>query len=371
MKPLVQSCMKPHCLYLLVMSGTGNSLRVAYWLKERAGEINWDVRMGSLSSWHPGSIAPYSHFDVGGVSRIALVFPTHGFTAPWPVIRAAMRMPWGRRRPVILMATRAGTKFGSWFFPGLDGTATLIPALILALKGYSIRGLAGIDMPSNWMAVHPGFRPAAAAEIIARAKPRALASFERFTEGRRRFNNPVSLATGILLAPVSLGYLVVGRILLGKLFFASNRCNGCGLCVSTCPHAALVMRAPRKPYWTWRCESCMHCMAHCPEAAIEVNYALLAVWLLVRLGVLGGAFVAVVAIFDPWPGFVRSPSAFVASMAFSILTILVLYLISWQLLRFDLFTRLVTLLTPTRFFRRYHEPDTKIRDVLDFPEQTT
>ena len=130
------------------------------------------------------------------------------------------------------------------------------------------------------------------------------------------------------------------------------------------------MQPPRKPYWTWRCESCMHCMAHCPEAAIEVNYALLAVWLLVRLGVFGGAFVAVVALFDPWPGFVRSPAVFVASMAFSILTILVLYLISWQILRFDWFTRLATLLTPTRFFRRYHEPDTKIRDVLDFPEQT-
>ena len=352
------------------MSGTGNSLRVAYWLKEKSEEKKWAVRMGSLSSGHSRSNAPDSHFAFGGASHLALVFPTHGFTAPWPVIRAAMRMPWGQHRPTILMATRAGTKCGSWFFPGLDGTATLIPALILALKGYSIRGLAGIDMPSNWMAIHPGFRPTTAVEIIARAKPKALASFERFAEGRRGFNNPVSLVAGILLAPVSLGYLVVGRILLGKLFFASGKCNGCGICVSTCPHAALVMRAPRKPYWTWRCESCMHCMAHCPLEAIEVSYTLLAVWLLVRMGVLGGAYVSVVALFDAWPGFVRSPAAFVASMAFSILTILFLYLLSWHFLRFDLFTRVVTFLTPTRFFRRYHEPDTKIRDVLDFPEKT-
>ncbi|HVF73931.1 MAG TPA: 4Fe-4S binding protein [Acidimicrobiales bacterium] len=49
------------------------------------------------------------------------------------------------------------------------------------------------------------------------------------------------------------------------------RCTACGLCIVTCPEAALL-RAPRKPVAVdERCTACLACIEVCPVDAIEVT----------------------------------------------------------------------------------------------------
>jgi len=66
-----------------------------------------------------GSARPVEEIGRGESALLGLVMPTHGFTAPWAMLRFALRLP--RRR-----STRAGGKIGPLFTPGIEGTATCI-----------------------------------------------------------------------------------------------------------------------------------------------------------------------------------------------------------------------------------------------------
>ena len=133
--------------------------------------------------------------------------------------------------------------------------ATVIIGLILALKGYSVRGNLGLDMPSNWIAAHPGFGEASARAIIGRAEKRSGGFFGRVLAGSRSFNGLISFLAGLVVFPVSAAYLVLGRFFLAKLFFASNRCTGCEHCARNCPVGAIQMRdfpaGRKRPWASW------------------------------------------------------------------------------------------------------------------------
>ena len=59
----------------------------------------------------------------------------------------------------------------------------IIIALILYLKGYRIRGILSLDMPSNWTSLHPALKPKNIEAIIKRAQPRATAFMEKILAG--------------------------------------------------------------------------------------------------------------------------------------------------------------------------------------------
>jgi len=355
-------------LTLFFMSGTGNSLRVAKWMAEAAAEGLRQER-GAAARLVPYNQAGPDSFPAGGERPLlGLVFPTHAFTAPWPMILLCLRLPRGRGAHAFVAATRAGTKFGRLFLPGFEGTACYLLALLLALKGYRVRGVKAVDMPSNWIAAHPGFSPRSARAIIERARPRALGFIGAILDGRRRFGvaSFICLVLGLALLPVSLGYLLIGRFFLAKLFFASSRCDGCGLCARSCAARAVRMwgrRRPR-PYWSFSCESCMRCMAFCPRQAVEAGHSwgvllFLAVAMPVGvylLGILAPLWPALGQIHNPWLlWLVRYP--------FGLLAIFLVYLLFTLLLRVRAINALFTFTTFTHIWRRYHEPDTSLTDL--------
>ena len=346
---------------LYFYTGTGNSYRVATWLARAVEATGAGVMVRSVGSGSPGEeIAP------GESALLALVTPTHGFTAPWAMLSFALRLPRGRGTHAVAIATRAGSRVGSTYTPGFEGTATLLLGLILWLKGYKVRGLAGIDMPSNWLALHPGLRPDTVAGIAARAQARAGRFMEAVLAGRRPVGGWLRYLLGLLVLPISLAYLLIGRFFLGKLLYASERCTGCGLCAEHCPNGAIVMRGSgeqRRPYWTFHCESCMRCMGFCPHQAVEASYVLgvgayLLAGLLPMAAVLAWlvARAPIVAILHWIPGWVLDSAS-------ALLTIGLLYPIFHLLLGIKGVNRLLTYLTPTHYYRRYHAPDTTLRDL--------
>lgn len=350
---------------LYVMSGTGNSHRVACWLRDACAETEGPTPQ--IRRIERG-VRPDSS-TANGKTLTGIVTPTHAFTAPWPVIRFVGRLPRGQGGDAFCVATRGGIQAGRTFVRGVSGSATFLVGLLLALKGYRVRGLRSIDMPSNWTACYSGPPPEKAAAVIERARPRAREFMERIRSGDRvAFNsgNLYDLLTGLLLLPISALYLPIGRFFLAKLFFANHRCTGCGFCSRHCPHRAIWMlgRKHPHPYWRMRCVSCMRCMSFCPRQAVEaghswavllawITHAPVAVWAISRLA---ARFPALAPLNAPWP-------LLGARLAYLYLSLWAAYWIFHLLIRLPAVNAFFTWSTFTRFYRRYHEPGTSVKDL--------
>jgi len=250
---------------LVVWSGTGNSRRVA----ERVAAVARgrgaaaEVRSTAMTaaSWPP---------PAAGRRLLGLLGPTHGFTAPWPLLRAAATVPAVRGVDAFVLVTRGAMRVGRWTLPGFEGTAAVLPALLLALRGARVRGVGAVDMPQNWTVVIPAGAPAGVAAIVARGDARADAFAARLLRGERAFGGWAQAAVGAAMLPLSLAYLLIARLVLAKAFFADERCTSCGACAAGCPHGAIRLLGPgRRPYWTFACHNCMRCMSRCPEDAIQ------------------------------------------------------------------------------------------------------
>lgn len=343
-------------------SGTGNSLRVA---KKIASLIS--IPCHSLVN-----IRYKKYFNAADqtISRITgFVFPVHGFTAPWAVMRFAASMPRGNGSQAFVVITRGGSRpFWIFFLPGLGGSASYIVALILMLKGYRIQGITGVDMPSNWMSLHWGLHRKNQDYIFNRSEKKIRAFSSRIASGKRylfTLNNCSEFIAGCALAPVSFLYLIIGRFGLAKMFYANTRCTGCGLCARECPVSAIIMKGsihPR-PYWTFSCESCMHCMGYCPEKAVESSHPLGAAFYFLFSA--SGSALLMLTVKKMFPGIsgqLHPALSLVLDYCFFMAAYFIIYRIFFLMIRIPPVNRLLTGATLTHYYRRYHEPETAIAD---------
>jgi len=347
-----------------IFSGTGNSLRVADWMRQIAENRGIHVTrqfIGRKSQKQPATDSD-KHL-------VCLFMPTHGFTAPWSVIRFALRMPGVRKAHGIVVATQGRIQFKRFFIPGLSGSATFIIALILAFKGYKVKGVQSINMPVNWMALLSAQKAGNVQEIIRRAQIPSELFIKRILTGKRSWFtllNIVELILGLLLLPISIGYLLYGKTGLAKLFFTNRRCTGCGICAEYCPNNAIKMIGGKQkyPFWTFHCESCMRCMAFCPEKAIEVHQPL--AYVMFRFTMLG-VFFALVKKVICWFGIdlqiKDSPGMLLLHYGYY-LTIWFLYsIVIFWLSRIPFINRLLHYSTLTAIYRRYREPGTTLSNL--------
>jgi Pyruvate/2-oxoacid:ferredoxin oxidoreductase delta subunit len=337
---------------MYVFSGTGNTLRAAGWMAEAA-------EVGGVPATVHQVVAGCPPADPPGPSHlVGLLAPTHGFTAPWCMIRFALRMPRGQGTHAFVAVTRGSFKLGKFRVPGMEGTAGYLLALLLLLKGYRVRGVLGLDMPGNWTSLHSGFSPQSVEFLEERARPLACGYLERLLSGQTAFGGLLFLALGLLLLPVSLLYLLIGHLFLAKLFFANNACNGCGLCAQKCPVGAIRMvgeKEPR-PFWTYSCEGCHRCMAYCPKQAVEAGHSwgvLLYYAVSIPVGWLGATLLAS---WSPWV-------QYWGMLPLCPAMVCLCYLLFWSLLRIRAVNALFTWTTLTHYYRRYHEPSARLRDL--------
>lgn len=339
------------------LSGTGNSFRAAHWMAEEARVAGAEARVMPIDG-----IPPDAEVPSGPQTLLGLFFPTHGFITPWLMLRFAIRLPRGKGTHAVVVPTRAGIRIGPFCIPGMEGTAGWLPALILALKGYRLRGVMGLDMPSNWLSLHWGLGAKSVEMITSRAEPKARRFMNVVLAGGARFRGFIPLLLGLLLLPVSVLYLALGRFFLAKLFFADDRCTGCRFCARHCPARAILMlpRDNPRPFWTFSCESCMRCMAFCPEHAVQAGHSWGALlyfltaatgfdWLLNRIipGVLPDTL---------W-------TAILVEYPLTLLAIGLAYSLFFRLMRIPAVNTFFARTTLTRYWRRYREPHTRMGDM--------
>ncbi|MEN6414043.1 MAG: EFR1 family ferrodoxin [Veillonellales bacterium] len=339
---------------LYYFTGTGNSYRVACWLGEEL------ANQGSAAQLLPIDRRENICWDG---DLLGLVFPTHGFTAPWQVIRFVLGLPRSKKGHAFVAVTRAGTRLWERNLPGMEGSAGYLIALLLFYKGYSVRGVTGLDMPSNWLTFHSGINPVNAAAIIDRTRPKTRNFALRITAGKRYYNGRLPLFLGLILWKISLAYLVLGRFFLAKLAFASAQCDGCGVCAAGCPANAIKLRGRTRlrPYWTFACESCMRCMAYCPKQAVQSSHSLFFILYMLTTVPAAAYLLQLAADKMVWlPSWMEE----LLQYGYILLSIYLVYQIFNAMLYVPLLNKMFAYTTLTRIYRRYHAPGVGLGQIV-------
>jgi Pyruvate/2-oxoacid:ferredoxin oxidoreductase delta subunit len=262
-------------LYIYFISGTGNARVSSEWIRDEAVKQGLNTVVQQIDRLQ--NIAMPSKNER---ALIGFAFPTHGFNAAPIMIRFIAGFPRGLGREVFLLNTRAGMKLSKIFLPGVSGVALLLPAFILWLKGYKCIGFRPVDLPSNWIPLHPGLKKKVIESIFRRCEPLVRNFAVTILSGKKVYRGLLSLPLDLLISPIALAYWVGGRFFLSKTFIANNKCNNCGICIRECPTSSIRMVAGR-PYWKLTCESCMRCLNYCPEKAIEAAHGMaVAFWII-------------------------------------------------------------------------------------------
>lgn len=252
-------------LVVYYFSGTGNSENVARWLANAAREKGMEASLNNIAKTDRLAIlTPEAN------TLVAFISPIHGFNYPPVMLNFIFRFPKGQNN-VLLLNTRAGMLIGRWITPGLTGIAFYFSAIILKLKGYSIRSMFPVDLPSNWISVHPGLNNRTVKYLHERNQEKVNRFARKVLDGGTDFCGIREIIQDLLISPISLGYYFIGRFFFSKTYYASADCDNCGLCIKSCPVKA-IKTVDNRPFWTFNCESCMHCMSYCPKKAIETAH---------------------------------------------------------------------------------------------------
>lgn len=324
-------------------SGTGNALSAARWIADQAS-----------SAGVPASVIP---IEESGAAKepvpadktlVGFCYPTHGFAPPWIVLQFLWRFPRSTGASAFFVNTRAGIRLGPAWLPGASGLALWWPILLFALKGYRIRGSLPLDMPHSWLILAPPNPKGGIQGLTSRCERLTRVFTTALLEGRvyHRWSVWLTLPLDLALAPIVPLYVLVGRFVLGKLLFASSRCDSCRLCVRNCPVQAISIRNGR-PYWKATCESCMRCMNICPKRAIET-------WGYHLIPITWGLLAACMALLP-----------LDATLWLTILTPVVfpLYWLLHQLWRSRIVNAVFTFTSPSRLWGRYLARDIRVRDL--------
>jgi ferredoxin len=258
--------------------------------------------------------------------------------------------------------TRAGMKVSKLFLPGLSGIALYLPALIMWLKGYKVRSLYPVDLPSNWISLHPGLKQKVVDSMFSHYRSLTTAYAEKILSGKKVYLKAfILLPMDILVAPLALGYYFFGRYMLAKTFITNNDCDNCGLCINQCTTHSIVMSGGR-PFWKLTCESCMKCMNYCPKRAIETAHSF---FLILLLGIiylvnpfLSDKITYLVNYYLKGSGLAYEISYTIVKWTVAVLLFAAGYRLMHYLSRFRFFNRLIsyTSLTYWKFWRRYKAP---------------
>jgi ferredoxin len=259
-------------LYIYYISGTGNARVSSEWIADEANKRGLKTMVQQIDRLENIVMPSAAEYPL-----IGFAFPTHGFNTAPIMLRFIAGFPGGLCKEVFLLNTRAGMKLYKLFMPGLSGMALLLPAFILRLKGYKCIGFRPVDLPSNWIPLHPGLREKVIESIFIRCEKIVRKFADKIFSGQKVYRGLFSLPADLLISPLALGYYIGGRFFLSKTFIANYKCNNCGLCIKECPTSS-IKYVQNRPYWKLTCESCMRCLNHCPVKAIEAAHGMAVVF---------------------------------------------------------------------------------------------
>ena len=240
--------MKKACVF--VFSGTGMTRYVVDKI------VQGFEALGVAVDCYPIETAQVEQVPLDTYDLLGIAYPVHAFNAPQIVINFAKRLPAAASSRVFLISTAGENN-------PVNYSSSHLLIKTLRKKNYHVFYDKQLYMPSNFAVQYDEPTAAAYLATATAAAPqiaRDIASgvFDQQTGNTfSRFMHLVGRAEWF------------GSVFIGKLFYANQQCNHCGLCAKNCPNHNITSRA--NLHFKWNCGLCMRCLYLCPRHAIHVH----------------------------------------------------------------------------------------------------
>ena len=232
---------------ILYFSGTGNSRYVANRISERTNQallcLNDRIKAEDFSNITTGE-------------NVVLVTPTYAWRIPTVVSDFLKKVKLVGAEKIWFVMTCGGE----------IGNSAKYNSALAGEKNLQYMGTAQIVMPENYIALFGVPEKDEARKIVANSENDIVKMLDCIADGKELAtprNNLYDKFMSSVVNPIFYPLCVKD-----KAFYVSDKCIGCGKCVSLCPLNNIKLEN-NKPVWNGNCTHCMACISYCPTEAIE------------------------------------------------------------------------------------------------------
>jgi len=349
--------MKFEKLLIYYFSGTGNAKNTALWVADEARKAGLTAELFNIAKLNSQEITKPSKNTL-----IGFISPTHGFHFPAIMRKFIKTFPKSDNYSAFIINTRAGIRIGNKTIGGLSGALHYWSSIVLILKGYKIVGLFPVDLPSNWISLHPAIRKDGVELIYKSVEPKVRKFSKDIINNKKNYRALYDIIQDIIISPISILYLFFAQYFFAKSFIASSACDNCRICENVCPVKA-IKQVNNRMYWTYKCESCMKCVGECPKKAIQTAHGFIFITcLLTSLSI--GFLITQLLNYQFFEDYLWLQNKYIITLinSFAIFPFLFIgYRLMHYSMKFRFFERIFVLssLTRFKFWGRYKSPKIK------------
>jgi len=239
---------------IFYFTGTGNSL----WVAKTTAEALSD-RIVAISDYFNGDTIISPEFTLLPEERIGFVFPVYSWGIP-PIMSQFIKH-------LQLKSYTGQLVYGIFTCGDECGYTKQMFLKQIKEKGWECHHSYSIQMPNNYL-LFPGFDvdskelETKKIEDAKQALPSLIKAIIKDNPIDEYLKGSASFLKSRIIYPLFCKYAQSSR-----KFYATDKCNSCGLCEKICPVKNISVT--EKPKWKDTCTQCMACINRCPSRAIE------------------------------------------------------------------------------------------------------
>ena len=234
---------------ILYFSGTGNSRYVA---RKIAQELN-----NELISLNQLIKEEKTDELISTDKPFIFVCPTYAWRLPIVVTNFIKKTRFSGSNKVYFIMTCGGD----------TGKAIKYIQKLCKYKEWQLKGMAEIKMPENYISLFSIPDKETSTQII-KGSDKQIDKIISYIKSENEFEiiNPSGLSGTLKSGITNTAFYKI--FVHAKGFHYTNKCIGCGKCVTLCPLNNINLKN-QKPVWKNNCTHCMACISGCPTKAIE------------------------------------------------------------------------------------------------------